>query len=761
MNSAQILVVDNDPAAADQIRSILTAEGHPAHILHDGSTVLELLKKRSVEPQMILLGVELPGQSGFEICESLQEDSELALIPVVMLTASSQAESRLQAFQLGAVGFLTKPIVAELLLDQVSKALEVRRQWESRFDSAQKATTLPIKADIQEPTPLPQFAGAEPSSQALSLATDEPSLPGFPQAEGRQVSFSDFIRLLSSHLDKEIPATTTPHNLYEMAAAHGINERHLAGTLSRYTGLPLMADIPSEQIRLGVLPVPFCRKYSVVPFQTADQELGFAMTHPFTMEVEDALMAHRQAPRFIVAPEVIQRLFTDQQAPDTKAKIKAKTGKMDAVDDIVDELHTQYQPAAPKAAEVEELELDDYASAPMIRLVNRLIIEAYQLHASDIHIEAWEDAVAVRYRVDGILRDYHMLKPLQLIQPLSARIKIMSNLNIAERRLPQDGRIVFSKHNRQNLDFDLRVAIAPMNYGEKIVMRLIDKQKSMLPLEDLGFSKRNLELYRTLIQSPYGMVLHVGPTGSGKSMTLYSALNEINSPDINIQTAEDPIEYTLPRINQLQVNADNGQTFARALRAYLRQDPDVLLVGEIRDQETAHTAIEAALTGHLLLSTMHTNDAASTLTRFIEMGIAPFMISPSVIMICAQRLVRRLCRHCREPYTPNPSEKQQLGLTGSQAVLLYQPGGCEQCNGTGFKGRVGVHELLIPTERIRAALSQPGMTADQLKQIAVQEGMVTLYWDAMDKVQQGMTSLNEALSHVKPDEFDSKPKPAN
>lgn len=757
MNSAQILIVDNDPTSADQIHSILTTEGHQPHTLHNGSTVLETLRKHKLEPQMILLGVELPGQSGFEICESLQEDSELALIPVVMLTANSQAESRLQAFQLGAVGFLTKPIVAELLLDQVSKALEVRQQWESRFESAQKATSLPVTTDIHEPTPLPQVEYTESSSQALSSEKNTSALADFHESQTRKVSFSDFIRLLSSHLDQEIPATTTPHNLYEIAALYGINGRHLAGILSRYTGLPLITDIPVEQIRLGVLPVPFCRKYSVVPFQTDDQALGFAMTHPFTLEVEDALMSHRQAARFIVAPEVIQGLFIEQPTA-ARPKLKSKTGKLDAVDDIVDELHTQYQPSNPKSAEIEELELDDYASAPMIRLVNRLIIEAYQLQASDIHIEAWENAVAVRYRVDGILRDHHMLKPLQLIQPLSARIKIMSNLNISERRLPQDGRIVFSKHNRQNLDFDLRVAIAPMNYGEKIVMRLIDKQKSMLPLESLGFSKRNLDLYRTLIQSPYGMVLHVGPTGSGKSMTLYSALNEINTPDINIQTAEDPIEYTLPRINQLQVNSDIGLTFARALRSYLRQDPDVILIGEIRDQETAHIAIEAALTGHLLLSTLHTNDAAATLTRFIEMGIAPFMISPSVIMICAQRLVRRLCSHCREPYTATPIERQQLGLADNQAVLLYQPGGCEHCNGTGFKGRIGIHELLVPTERIRTALSQPGMTADQLKQIAVQEGMVTLYWDAMAKVQQGITALNEALSHVKPDEFDSRPK---
>ncbi len=288
-------------------------------------------------------------------------------------------------------------------------------------------------------------------------------------------------------------------------------------------------------------------------------------------------------------------------------------------------------------------------------------------------------------------------------------------------------------------------------------MRLIDKQKSTLPLDELGLSKRNLALYRTLIHSPYGMVLHVGPTGSGKSMTLYSALNEISTPEINVMTAEDPIEYTLPRINQLQVQPEIGLTFARALRSYLRQDPDVILVGEIRDGETAHIAVEAALTGHLLLSTLHTNDAAATLTRFLEMGIEPFMISPSVVMICAQRLMRKLCPHCREPYAATNEEKRQLALPTDGRLTLYRPGGCEQCNGQGFWGRIGIHELLVPTEKIRSALSETGMTAEKLKRLAVAEGMTTLYWDAMDKVRQGISSMSEALSRIQPDEFDSRP----
>src|SRR6185295_3131137 len=282
------------------------------------------------------------------------------------------------------------------------------------------------------------------------------------------------------------------------------------------------------------------------------------------------------------------------------------------------------------------------------------------------------------------------LKPARLIQPLVSRLKIMANLDISEHRMPQDGRIVCRQYSSTGADFDLRVALAPMNFGEKVVMRILDKQKSVLPLADLGFSGRNLKLYRERIVSPYGMILHVGPTGSGKSMTLYAALNEIKDPSINIQTAEDPIEYTLLGINQLQTHKDIGLTFARALRSFLRLDPDVILVGEIRDRETADIAIEASLTGHLLLSTLHTNDAPATITRFVEMGVEPYMVSSSVLVICAQRLIRRLCKHCKEAFTPDAMQRQFVGAPASGECVLYKPKGCEKCGGSGYKGRVGI-----------------------------------------------------------------------
>jgi type II secretory ATPase GspE/PulE/Tfp pilus assembly ATPase PilB-like protein len=329
------------------------------------------------------------------------------------------------------------------------------------------------------------------------------------------------------------------------------------------------------------------------------------------------------------------------------------------------------------------------------------------------------------------------------------RLKIMCNLDIAERRLPQDGRIVFKKYTKKNIDIDLRVATGAMNFGEKVVLRILDKQKSTLPLPALGFSEENLAKYRECIRQPYGMILHCGPTGSGKSMTLYSALAEVNTPDVNIQTAEDPIEYTLPGLNQMQMNRQIGLTFARALRCYLRMDPDIILVGEIRDEETASIAVEAALTGHLLVSTLHTNDAPSTIARIAEMGVEPFNISASLVCVCAQRLVRRVCKNCRVSYEPQGREKAILekALGWSGPIFKSNPQGCPSCSGTGYKGRVGIHELMTNTEELTEAINRKAEVAD-LKRIAIRTGMKTLHQDSILKVKLGLTTIDEALANV-------------
>jgi type IV pilus assembly protein PilB len=328
----------------------------------------------------------------------------------------------------------------------------------------------------------------------------------------------------------------------------------------------------------------------------------------------------------------------------------------------------------------------------------------------------------------------------------------MCNLDISERRLPQDGRIVFKQYTKKSLDLDLRVSTAPLNYGEGVVMRILDKQKSTLPLPALGFTEENLTKYRDCIRQPYGMILHCGPTGSGKSMTLYSALNEINTPDIVIRTAEDPIEYTLAGINQMQMHRQIGLTFASALRAYLRQDPDIILVGEIRDKETANIAVEAALTGHLLISTLHTNDAPGTIARLTDMGVEPFMISSSLLCVCAQRLMRRVCKTCRKPYEPQGREKAVLekAIGWSGTIYKHTTKGCPKCGGSGYKGRIGIHELMVTNEELIEGINK-GLETAELKKIAMRGGMKTLHQDSLIKVKEGLTTLEEAIATAPPD----------
>jgi type IV pilus assembly protein PilB len=774
-----ILYVDDDLDYAKLIQYSLKQVGFRVTHVPTGQAALRHMNYISPLPDAILLDIDLPDMSGYEVCEAIQDNERWALVPVIFLSGKESSDSRLMAFQSGGMGFLGKPVPQEELVTQLRKALQVGHQWTESFVDLPSSNLpkAPERASGTAPLPsqaLKQVSSAnQPSVARPVVASDKALVPvSSPKNSAELVrpqntanlnspsDFNGFVAYFWRSFEGAPDLTLTPDDLYIQGLQKGFSSVQMASLIANYTGLPYLAEILPEQLKMGILPMPFCRRCHLLAFQNEKNQLSFLLTHPFSIEVSDALRRFRGAPLYISTPETLSGLLESgfkHSAKPSSPEVQADMG------DLMQEVKSRYSktPISPldlDSDEVDEIYLPNEANdAPLVRLVNRLIEDAYDMRASDIHIEPWEDCVMVRYRIDGELREIHKLKPLSLNLPISARLKVMSNLNLGERRLPQDGRIVFKEYSRNQQDFDLRVAIAPMNFGEKIVMRIIDKQKSTLPLETLGFSSRNLELYRTLISSPYGMILHVGPTGSGKSMTLYSALNELKRPEINIQTAEDPIEYTLPGINQLQVHPEIGLTFARALRSYLRQDPDVILVGEIRDKETAHIAVEAALTGHLLLSTLHTNDAATTLTRFLEMGMEPFMISSSILMICAQRLVRTLCHHCRESYTATPLELRQLGLEANDYQMLYRPGGCEKCHGLGYKGRTGVHELLIPTNRIRTALNTAGMTSDELKKLAVEEGMTTLYWDAMDKVRQGITTLSEALATVRPDEFDSKP----
>jgi len=392
---------------------------------------------------------------------------------------------------------------------------------------------------------------------------------------------------------------------------------------------------------------------------------------------------------------------------------------------------------------VDVIELKESADeAPLVRLVNMVLVDAIQKLASDIHWEPYEKVFRIRFRIDGVLHE--MLTPPKRLEPaILSRLKIMANLDIAERRLPQDGRIKLRYANR---DIDFRVSVLPTIFGEKAVLRILDKESLKLDLTQLGFDEWSLTQFQAAIRQPYGMVLITGPTGSGKTTTLYSAIHTLNAPDVNIMTAEDPVEYNLKGVNQVQINEGIGRTFAAALRSFLRQDPDVILVGETRDLETAQIAIRAALTGHLVFTTLHTNDAPSTVARLTDMGIPPFLVSSSLLLIVAQRLARRVCGHCKEPYDADETALVPYGHvpTGQGPTSFYKGKGCQQCNFTGMKGRIAIYEVMPVNDEVRDLILHDASVAD-LGAAAKQLGMKTLRQAGLLKVLEGTTTIEEVL----------------
>ncbi len=531
------------------------------------------------------------------------------------------------------------------------------------------------------------------------------------------------------------------------------NEEDAARFIARLTELPLLTKsdtIECDPKLLEITGDAIVRSEGVFPYRrTGPNSVAVLMVNPLDYARRE--MFSRQTEMTIEEVSVVSAtLFDSLVAKHFKdsapARIACETVNISAVAEAINSVYSSEESPQIKAA---DLERED--SAPMIQLINRIIEDAYVCGASDIHIEPTAKDLLIRYRIDGRCQDALQL-PKEAANAMVARVKIMCNLDISECRLPQDGRIEFKRFTNKNFDIDLRVAVGPVGHGEKVVIRILDKSKSALPLGALGFSDENLAKYRDCVRQPYGMILHCGPTGSGKSMTLYSALGELNTRDLNIQTAEDPIEYTLAGLNQTQMNSQIGYTFARALRSFLRMDPDIILVGEIRDQETAQIAVEAALTGHLLVSTLHTNDAPSTIARLSEMGVERFNISGSLVCICAQRLLRRVCRTCRIPYEPKGREEEimQRALGSSGQIFKASPNGCPACAGQGYKTRVGIHELMTNCEEITESINKEVEVAE-LKRIAIRNGMKTLHQDSMLKVQLGITTIEEALATTPPD----------
>jgi general secretion pathway protein E len=515
-----------------------------------------------------------------------------------------------------------------------------------------------------------------------------------------------------------------------------ISEADLTEALSIQFGIPFRSTLSLEDLKTdftGKVPIQFLKKYKMVPFMTSNGEY-IALSDPlFFQPLDDLCM--------LLGDEGFQTIMAPPAAVLSVINFAYDmTG--DSAEQVIEGMHEDDTDLI--LSEIEDIGdlLDDTSDAPIIKLVNLMLSQAVKERASDIHVEPSQNRVKIRYRVDGIL--YDRLSPPKHVQStLISRIKIMSKMNIAEKRLPQDGRIEIKIGNKK---VDIRVSTIPTAYGERVVMRLLDKTNVLMTVSDLGMPKERLKEFDRLIRSAYGIMLVTGPTGSGKTTTLYGALSTINTTDINIITIEDPVEYQIEGIGQIQVNPQIDLTFARGLRSIVRQDPDVILVGEIRDLETAEIAIQSALTGHLVFSTLHTNDSASAVTRLIDMGIEPFLVTSSVVAILAQRLVRVICNDCREEYDPDEESLRNIGLHPDclAGKKIYRGRGCPNCMNTGYTGRTGIFELMVLDDKLKHTIMKTS-DSNAIKRAAVGQGMVTLQQDGGQKVLDGITTIEEVF----------------
>jgi type IV pilus assembly protein PilB len=523
-----------------------------------------------------------------------------------------------------------------------------------------------------------------------------------------------------------------------------IDDDDLVEFLSQRYGVPAinLGEVEVDESIISIIPAEVARKYTILPVSKAGAKLTIAMVDPtnvFAMDDVKFMTGYNVEP--VVASDSSLRASIDQYYGSTHSiELKKVMEDLTDTDDADLEVLDEEEDLDLEALEAESEE------APVVRLVNIIMTDAIKKGASDIHIEPYEKEFRVRYRVDGLL--YEMMRPpLRLKEAITSRLKIMSKLDIAEKRLPQDGRIKIKTRVAGVVkDLDFRVSVLPTIFGEKIVLRLLDKDNLMLDMTRLGFEVESLRVFEQAILKPFGMVLVTGPTGSGKTNTLYSALQRINTPETNIMTAEDPVEFNLVGVNQVQMKEQIGLNFAAALRSFLRQDPNIILVGEIRDFETAEVAIKAALTGHLVLSTLHTNDAPSSINRLMNMGIEPFLVASSVNLIAAQRLVRRICNSCKEPIEVPDQALIDVGIPAQEvkSVKLFRGKGCERCNGTGFKGRVALFEVMNVDEEVRELILSGG-SANELRQQSLQNGMISLRESGLQKIREGLTTMEEVI----------------
>ena len=523
-----------------------------------------------------------------------------------------------------------------------------------------------------------------------------------------------------------------------------VKEEDLTKVLSQQYGVPAihLAKLEIDDSIVKLIPSEVAQKYLIMPVSRTGSTVTIAMVDPtnvFAMDDIKFMTGYNVEP--VVASEV-----------SIKEAIDRYYGSIHALElkKVMDEMAHEEEQNLEILEEQEDVDLAKLEAsteeAPVVRLVNLILTDSIKRVASDIHIEPYEKDFRVRFRIDGVLYEI-MQPPMKLRDAITSRLKIMAKLDISEKRLPQDGRIkIKMKLQGKNREMDYRVSVLPTLFGEKIVLRLLDKENLMLDMTRLGFEQESLTKFERAILKPYGMVLVTGPTGSGKTNTLYSSISRVNTPETNIMTAEDPVEFNLHGINQVQVKEQIGLNFAAALRSFLRQDPNIILVGEIRDFETAEIAVKASLTGHLVLSTLHTNDAPSTISRLMNMGIEPYLVATSVHLICAQRLVRKVCKECKD-HVPMPRQALAdigYGPEDAGTVQVYKGRGCPTCNNTGYKGRVGLYEVMEITDAMREMILT-GASAIELKNKAIEEGMITLRGSGLRKLKAGLTSVEEVV----------------
>jgi general secretion pathway protein E len=538
-----------------------------------------------------------------------------------------------------------------------------------------------------------------------------------------------------------------------------ISEKQLLEALSIQYDLPYWPKLPLENAEseyTDKVPIQFLKKYNMVPLQYLNPinaaDCGLAPLNSDDSENQAAPAGHVVAINDPLNFHALDDLVRLMALTDYKLVLAERETilsainlqydlRRDSAQQLVQDMEENGSDIISEIEETADL-LDDTSEAPIIKLVNHIISQSIKARASDIHIEPYQHSFTVRYRVDGIL--YDLLTPPKWIQPaLISRIKVMAKMNIAEKRLPQDGRFEV-KIGDQNID--LRVSTIPTSFGERVVLRLLNKSGSLLEIQDLGFSPARLKLIKKLVESPNGIVLVTGPTGSGKTTTLYAILQSINKPNINIITIEDPVEYQIKGISQIQVNPKIDLTFARGLRSIVRQDPDVILVGEVRDKETAEIAVQSALTGHLVFSTLHTNDSASAITRLVDMGVEPFLISSSVLAVAAQRLVRVLCNNCKKAYQPSDIYLKSIGVAPEHFnnSHIYKAVGCEKCITTGYKGRLGIFEIMEMNDPLKSLILET-FDSNRIKNEAAKQKMISLRQDGIEKVLEGITTMEEVL----------------